>query len=179
MFGGDFGNALWTLIIFVLLLIVLGKFAWGPLLRTLQNREQFIRESLASAKADREQAEAKLREYTGQLEQARERGEAIVDQGRREAELLKRKIQDEARAEAEAMISRAKREITVARNAAVRELYDLTADLAIDAASRAVRKDLSQDDHRRLVEEALAEIQAMRPPQAAPARERFERKPSG
>jgi len=162
LFGGDFGTAIWTLVIFILLLIVLGKFAWGPLLRTLQNREQFIRESLESAKAEREQAEARLREYTEQLRKAQAEAGAILDQGRREAELLKRRIQDEARSEAEALLARARREITLARDTAVKELYDLTADLAVDVAARLVRRELSEDDHRRLVQEAIGEIQALR-----------------
>src|SRR5580765_7647146 len=63
LFSGDLGNAIWTLVIFFLLLGVLGKFAWKPLLSVLQNREKFIQESLASAKHDREAAEARLKEY--------------------------------------------------------------------------------------------------------------------
>src|SRR5205814_7938398 len=71
VFAGDIGNALWTLVIFGLVVFVLGKFAWGPILKGLQSREDFIHKSLADAKADREAAEARLREYTEKLTTAR------------------------------------------------------------------------------------------------------------
>src|SRR4051794_29717245 len=62
-FAGDFGNALWTVVVFVVVLIVLGKFAWGPILKGLQARESYILESLEKAKTERETAEARLKEY--------------------------------------------------------------------------------------------------------------------
>ena len=70
-FEGNFGVALWTLIIFGIVVFVLGKFAWGPILGGLQAREKFIRESLESAKRDREAAEARLKEYSDKLVTAR------------------------------------------------------------------------------------------------------------
>src|SRR5688572_14615585 len=70
-FEGNFGVALWTLIIFGIVIFVLGRFAWGPILGGLQQREQFIRTSLTQAKADREAAEARLKEYSDKLVSAR------------------------------------------------------------------------------------------------------------
>ena len=64
LFAGDLGNAVWTVVIFLVVLVVLGKFAWGPLLSGLQEREQFIRESLEKAKEERDSSEARLAEYT-------------------------------------------------------------------------------------------------------------------
>ncbi|MCL2330560.1 MAG: ATP synthase F0 subunit B, partial [Phycisphaerae bacterium] len=72
IFVGDLAVAFWTLLIFGLVLVVLGKFAWKPVLEGLQRREQFIRESLETAKRDRESAEARLREYEQKLVEARE-----------------------------------------------------------------------------------------------------------
>ena len=66
-FAGDFGNALWTLVVFAVLLWVLGRYAWGPVLRGLQGREQFIRAALEEAKRDRDQAEERLKEYAAKL----------------------------------------------------------------------------------------------------------------
>ena len=71
-FEGNFGVALWTLVIFGIVVFVLGKFAWGPILGGLQAREKFIRESLESAKRDREAAEARLKEYSDKLSLAEE-----------------------------------------------------------------------------------------------------------
>src|SRR5258705_423217 len=88
LFAGDLGNSLGTRLIFVVVLLVLGKFAWGPILKSLQARESFILESLEKAKGERETAELRRREYEDRLSQARTEATAIVDEGRRDAEVL-------------------------------------------------------------------------------------------
>jgi F-type H+-transporting ATPase subunit b len=158
LFAGDLGNAIWTLVIFVCVLFVLGKFAWRPILGALQQREEFIQQSLAEAKRDREEAEARLREHAAQLDQAREEASAIVEEGRRDAEVARRRIHGEARAEADAIIARARREIGAARDTAVRELYDSVAEVATDVAARIIRQRLSPEEHRRLVDESIEEL---------------------
>ena len=104
IFSGDLGNIIWTLITFIAVLFVLGKFAWGPILAALQKREEFIRNSLAEAKKDREDAQAELRKIEERLASARDEAGAIIEQGRRGGEEVKRAAQQEARQEAEAMI---------------------------------------------------------------------------
>jgi len=158
LFSGDLGNAVWTLIIFVILLVVLGKFAWRPILTALQRREEFIRDSLNQAKKDREQSEARLAEIEQRLHTAGDEATAIVDQGRRNAEAVKRKAQQDAHAEADAMLERAKREISLARDTAVKELYDLTAALATEAASRIIGQELDAKQHERLIAESIEKI---------------------
>src|SRR5205814_9811178 len=69
-FAGDLGNAVWTLGIFLIVVIVLGKFAWGPVLSLLQEREQFIHKSLSDAKHDRDEAEQRLKDYAAKLQSA-------------------------------------------------------------------------------------------------------------
>ncbi len=158
LFGGDLGNAVWTLIIFFLVLAVLSKFAWGPLLAALQKREKFIQESLAAAKRSREEAEARLREYEERLLKAREEASRIVEEGRRDAEVVKRRIEEEARKAAEASLERAKREIGIARDTALKELYVEAAELVTNLAGTVLRRQLTPGDHQRLVQEALAEL---------------------
>lgn len=158
LFGGDFGNAFWTLLIFVLVLFVLGKFAWKPILKVLHDREAFIRESLASAKRDREEAERVLKEYTARIEQARREATAIVDEGRRDAEEVRKRIHNDARSEADALVARARKEVQIARDDAIKQLHDETVRLATDIAAKIVRKELTADDHRRLLDESLAEL---------------------
>ena len=158
LFAGDVGNALWTLIIFLLVVFVLGKFAWGPLLGALQQREQFIRDALADAKRDRDAAEARLAEYTEQLHEARSEATKIVDEGRRDAEVVKGRIELEARQEGDRMIERAKREIELAKSAAIKELYGKTAEMATEIATRVVRREISAADHQRLISEALESL---------------------
>jgi len=158
LFAGNLGTAIWTLLIFVLVLYVLGRFAWGPILAGLQRRERFIRESLETARQDREAAEARLREYEQKLAAARDEASRIVEEGRRDGEVTRRKIEEEARAAGEAMIQRAKREIGVARDTALRELYEKSAELATGMAGSILKRQLAPEDHDRLVQEALAEL---------------------
>ena len=162
IFSGNLGNAFWTLLIFGSVIYVLGKFAWKPILGGLQKREQFIHNSLEQARNDRDQAERSMKEHAAQLEKARAEASDIVEEGRRDAEVLKRTLQDETKKEADAMISRARKEIDLARDSAVRELYNLTADLAADVAGRIIRRQLSPADHAELVRESIEEIRSVR-----------------
>src|SRR3954470_20400305 len=91
-FAGNVGNAIWTLLIFVVVVIVLGKFAWGPVLTLLQQREQFIHKSLSDAKRDRELAEASLKEYMVKLQSAQVEAGRMVDEARRDAERLREEL---------------------------------------------------------------------------------------
>lgn len=158
IFTGDLGNIFWTLLTFVAVLFVLGKFAWGPILNALQKREDFIRDSLEKARKDREEAEARLREHEERLNKARAEATAIVDEGRRDAEVVKQQIEQDARKEANAMIERAKREIGIATETAVKELYDLSGKLATDIAAKIIRKELDAAEHDRLIAESIEEL---------------------
>lgn len=158
LFGGDLGNAIWTLVIFFLLLVVLAKFAWKPLLRALQDREKFIQDSLETAKRDRQAAEARLREYEQRLQKARDEAVGIVDEARRDAEVVKRRIEEEARKNGDALIDRAKREIGIARDTALKDLYQESVQLAMSLAGSVLKRQLTSEDHQRLVQESLAEL---------------------
>ena len=163
IFAGDFGNVLWTLLIFFLVLVVLRKYAWGPLLDSLKAREDFIRESLETAKKDRDEAEVRLREYDDKLTEARAEATAIVEEGRRDAEVLRQRIEQEAKSESEKMIERAKREIGIAKETAVKELYTLSGTLATDIAVRIVRREIKPEEHERLIEESISELEQAGP----------------
>ena len=154
-FEGNIGNALWTLVIFGLVILVLGKFAWKPILGGLQQREEFIRTSLTQAKADREAAEARPKEYSDKLIAARSEASAIVDEARRDAEELKRSFQEETQAEANRTIERARREIKIAQETAVKELYVLTARLTTDVAGKILEREINPADHERLIRDSI------------------------
>lgn len=164
-FAGDIGNAIWTLIIFAGVLFVLGKYAWGPILSNLQARENFIFESLEKAKKDRDEAEARLRQYEEKLASARAEASAIVDEGRRDADVVKRRIEEEARQEADRIIDRARREIQIATDTATKELYTLSARLATEMATRIVGKQLTVQDQERLISESIEALNASPRPQ--------------
>lgn len=154
----DPGAAIWSIIIFLVLMGVLRAFAWKPILNALQQREDFILDSLQQAKTDRESAEARLKELDQRLQSGREEASAIVEEGRRDAEVVQREIEATARQEAGAMLERAKREIGIARDTAVRDLYDLSGELATNIASRIIRKEVDSAVHERLISESIDEL---------------------
>lgn len=161
LFTGDLGNVIWSLVTFLAVLVVLGKFAWKPILGALQKREDFIRDSLAQAKRDREESERKLKEYTDRIVAARAEATAIVEEGRRDADALRRKIEEDAKGEAKAILERARREIQIATDTAVKDLYSLSAKLATDVAAKIIRKELNPREHERLIEESIDELQGV------------------
>lgn len=160
LFRGDIGNIIITLVIFFVLLGVLGKTAWKPLLGVLEQRERTIRDSLEQAQRERHEAQELLKQYTVRIDRARLEASAIVDEGKRDAEAVRRRIQDEARREADEMIARARREIQLATDAAVKSVYDQAADLAVQVAGRIIHKELRPDDHRALVNESLERMKS-------------------
>lgn len=160
IFRGGVGNAVITLIIFGVVVYILGTKAWPPLLRVLGEREQTIRESLEAARRERQEAEKRLAEYEARLDRARAEASAIVDEGRRDAEAVRRRIHEEARRESDEMIARARREIQLATDAAKKDVYDLAGELAVELAGRVIQKQLSAQDHRELLRESLESIRA-------------------
>jgi F-type H+-transporting ATPase subunit b len=158
LFAGDLGNAFWTLLIFLLLLGVLAKWVWPNVLQGLRHREQFIRDSLVSAKSEREEAQRLLVQYQETLKKSQLEATAIVDEGRRDAEEVKKRILAETKAEEDKMIARAKREIELARDDAVRQLHDQTVILATSIARKMIRKEMTPSDHKKLLDEALSEL---------------------
>jgi len=158
LFSGDIGNALWTTIIFLLLLLILKRYAWGPMLEALRRREQFIAETIESARKQREEAEHLLQQYREQLEKAQSEAQSIIEQSRRRAEEIRQRLHEQARVEAERMLREARQEIETAKENALRELYDAAADLAVGLAGKILKRELSAEDHRRLIEESLSEL---------------------
>lgn len=169
VFAGDVGNALWTLVIFGVVVFVLGRFAWGPILSGLQAREKFIRDSLEEARRDRQEAETRLKEYTDRLNTARSEATAIVEESRNDAEAVKRRIESEAQAEAQRIVERARREIALAKEGAVKELYTVTAKLTAEIAGRILEREIQSADHERLVRDAIERLGAAEAAGAGPA----------
>jgi len=158
VFAGDVGNVLWTLVIFGAVVFVLGKFAWKPILSGLQAREEFIRSSLEEARRDRADAEARLKEYEDRLNTARTEATAIVEEARRDADSVQRRIEEEADAEAERILERARREIAIAKETAVKELYSLSAKLTADVAGKILAREITPQDHERLIRESIERL---------------------
>ena len=152
------GLIVWTIVSFVLLLVVLGKFAWGPILKALERREQTIAGALSGAEDARQKAEALLGEQRALLAKAEADGEAVRERARREAEAAVAAMHADGQQKAEALLERAKREIAQEEARAVAAVRGEAARLAIDAASRLIKRNLDSDDNRRLVKEFVDEV---------------------
>ncbi len=156
--SGTLANAIATVITFGVVVLILGKLVWPHVLKALKDRENFIRESLESAKRDREDAEKRLKEYETQIANARQEATAIVEEGRRDSEVLRRKMQDDAKQEADAIMVRAKREIGIARDTAVKDLYSVSGRLAADLAGKILQKELDASAHDRLIQDSIDQM---------------------
>jgi F-type H+-transporting ATPase subunit b len=150
--------AIWTVVVFLGLLIVLRKFAWKPLLAALHQREEHLEHVLLETERARNESERLLAEHRRRLAAAEEQVRALIEEGRKSAQLAADEIIKRAQSEAESAKLRAERDIAMARDQALSEIWSKTADLAVSVAGKVLDKSLSEDDHRRLVESAIAEL---------------------
>ncbi|HKT80398.1 MAG TPA: F0F1 ATP synthase subunit B [Vicinamibacterales bacterium] len=157
-FAGNLGNAIWTLAIFVIVVIVLGKFAWGPVLGLLQQREEFIHRSLAEAKRDRDEAEARLKEYAAKLQTAQVEAGRIVEEARRDAEKFGEELRLKAKAQADAIVGNAERQIQLQTTQALQQIRQEAVDLSVAIASKLLQRNLTREDNDRLIDEALRQV---------------------
>jgi F-type H+-transporting ATPase subunit b len=159
-FAGNVGNALWTLIIFAIVVVILGKFAWGPVLSLLKQREEFIHKSLADAKRDRDEAEARLKNYAAKLQSSQAEAVAIVERARQDAEQLRDELRQRAHSEANTMIKNAERAIELQTKEAVRQIRQEAVGLSVSIASKLLQRNVTKEDNEKLIADALKEIES-------------------
>jgi F-type H+-transporting ATPase subunit b len=152
----DVDLAVWTLITFVVFLIVLKKFAWVPLIAGLDKRETNVLDNIAAAEAARIKAEKMLAEHAARLERVQDEVREIVAEARRDAEHTKTEIIAAAQKEAEAARQRAVHEIERARDQALDDLFDHMARSVAEATEHVIGRALTGPDNERLIEEALS-----------------------
>ena len=150
--------AIWTLVVFLGLMLILGRFAWKPLIHALHEREAHLEHVLLDSEKARNDAEAIAAETRKQLAQAGDQARAIIEEAQRAAKVSADAILRDAQAAAEATRTRAEKEITGAKDQALTEIYAKTADLAVSVAGRVLSRELNSDDQRRMVAIALSEL---------------------
>lgn len=153
LFDINVGLSLWTVVIFLSVLAVLWRFAFGPILAAVNAREEGINKALEEARARQVEAEALLEEHKKQLTDARRQAQEILAEGREAAGRLQKDMEGKARDEAEAILTRAKAEIEREKDAAVDVLRKEAVDLALAAASKLLHEKLDGEQDRRLVME--------------------------
>lgn len=149
------GLLIWTIITFILLLVVLRLVAWKPLLSALEQRETTIRNSLDEAQQARAEAERLMAENQRILADANRESARLLEQGREEAERLRASLTEQAQADAARLVEEARRDIQRERQLAVQDLKTTAAELALAATGQLLGRSVSDDDHRRLVSEFL------------------------
>ncbi len=145
------------LVAFILLCIILGKFGWPMFNGMLEKREKSIRDALEQSENAKVEAEKVLEEYKKQLESARAESAEIVANARSNAEALEAELKKKAEASAEEIIAKAKVTIEAEKKQAIAELQASVADMSIDVASKLIGNDLSDDEHRKIIEKYVAQ----------------------
>jgi F-type H+-transporting ATPase subunit b len=156
------GLTLWTGITFLVLLFVLGRFAWGPIVKMLNDREGTIRDAIEAAKRERAEAERMLAEQKDSLLKAQREAAEIARRNQQEVEALRQELTARARQEADELIASARQQVAEEVSKARAELKAQVADLAIEAAGRLVKANLDDKAQRQLVEEYIAQLPANR-----------------
>lgn len=162
--GGSFlvkpgiGLMLWTLVAFGVLLLLLRKLAFPRIAENLDKRQQAIEESIDTAERTKREADELLAEYRQRLADARHQAEDIVARARKAAEVNERESLEQARKTREELMAQTRRDIEAETRRAIQEIRNEVADLTVLATEKVTRKSLSDDDQRRLVEEALSEL---------------------
>jgi F-type H+-transporting ATPase subunit b len=149
---------LWTLVVFGLLLYVLRRLAWKPMLQGLHNREARIREALDEARRARDEAQSLEARLQKQMDQAQDKVRQILEEARRDAHRNTDEMLTQTRAEIQTERDRLRREIEMARDQALHQIWTQTAQLASQISAKAIHREVNVDDHRRLVDEAIAEM---------------------
>ena len=147
-----------TVVAFVILFVVLWRFAFPPITAMLEKRADTIRESLEKAEETQIEAERLMDEYKKQMAEARLEAGRIVEQGRKVADSMKDEIVAKANEEAQGLIVKAKESIEAEKLAAMAELQASVADLSVAVAGKVIGKSMTVEDHAELIKQAMAEV---------------------
>ncbi|GAB4247837.1 MAG: F0F1 ATP synthase subunit B [Thermoleophilia bacterium] len=158
IFSIDPGLFLWSLLTFVLLVILLYKFAYGPLMEMQQKRQDEIHEAIKEAERLREEAQALISDYRSQMASAREEAEKILEQARKVGESTRSEILAEAQAQAERSIEKSREQIQRETREALEQIKREVTDLTVIATEKVTRKTLSEKDQLNLIKQTIAEI---------------------
>ena len=152
------GLTLWAAITFLVLLVVLSKFAWGPIVKMLDERARTIHEALEQAKKERTEAEKLLTEQKAAFAQAQREAADLAKRNQQEVEVLRQELTAKAKKEAEELVASARRQIGEEKSKAIAELKSYVVELAIEAAGRLVKANLDDKAQRQLVQEYLEQL---------------------
>jgi len=155
----DPGLFIWTILTFLVLLALLAKFAWRPLLKALEGRQEAIKKSLDDADRAKQELARLQHESAKIIEQARIEADSILGRTRSDAERLREDLKAKAKEEADGMIRNAEQQIQLQTRQALQQIRNQVADIAVTIASKLLERNLAKDDNDRLIRETLQQIE--------------------
>jgi F-type H+-transporting ATPase subunit b len=158
IFKGWLDLGIWTIVVFLLLLFVLRRFAWKPMMEGLENREKHIHDELASAQKANADAQALKAEFEKRMAEAQQEVRELIEQARKNGEQVKADMISQATAEIQAERARLIHELDNLRDQAQLELFQRSTQLATLVAAKAIKRQVNLDDQHRLVDDALADL---------------------
>ena len=156
----DPGLFIWTIVTFLVLLALLAKFAWRPLLEALDTRQNAIRKSLDDAQQARQELERLNAESAQIIARSRQEADAIITQSRADGDRLREEIRHKARAEADLIVKNAERQIQLETSRALQQIRHEAVELSVMIASKIIQRNLTREDNERLIDEALRQVQS-------------------
>jgi F-type H+-transporting ATPase subunit b len=159
----DPGLYIWTIVVFLVLLGLLAKFAWRPLLEALEKRQESIRRSLDDAAKAKQELERLQVESQRILAEARSEAESIVARTREDANRLRDEMRQRAQQEAANIVKNAEKQIELETARAVQQIRHEAVDLSVAIASRLLQRNVSKEDNERLIEDTFKQLEAQRP----------------
>lgn len=150
----------WQVIIFLILIFLLHRYVYPPIRDQISKRQSQIEEAIDEAQRTREEAQELLAEYRRQIEEARGEGRRILDESRKQGQAQRDRIKKEAQEEGERITRQAREDIKRERDAAVRDVRSEVADMVIQASEQVIRREVDQNEHERLISEALDSLEA-------------------
>ena len=155
----DPGLFIWTIVTFLVLLTLLAKLAWRPLLQALESRQELIRKSLDDAQQASQELERLQAESAQIIRKARVEAETIISNGRSDGERLREEIKQKARVDSDAIVRNAERQIQLETTRALQQIRHEVADLSVQIASKLIQRNLSREDNEGLIEETLKQLE--------------------
>lgn len=156
----DPGLFVWTILTFLILVALLARFAWRPLLQALERRQATIAQSLDDAQRARQELQRLQRESTQIMAQARAEAESMLARSRSDAEALREELKQKARTEAAAIVKNAERQIQLETARAVQQIRHEAVDLSVAIASKILRRQVTREDNEALIQEALKQVES-------------------
>jgi F-type H+-transporting ATPase subunit b len=154
----DLGLMIWTLILFGITMFILSRSVFPRIGEALEKRANAVRENIEASEKQREEADKLLAEYRERLREAREQADDIVVRARKASEAAVAEAQSEGKARREELVAAARKDIETETRRSLEQIRKEVADLTVLATEKITRKALDDDDHKRLVEDALAEV---------------------